>query len=317
MKTFLQDHLSRVMSLAIGAAFVFNFTNNAVEAAGGDACKATTKAAAKGCAAGAKADYALALGKCANIADPTEQKACQDQAKADLQDALGECKDQADARDAVCSRLGPAAYDPVINPSNFVASIDNPFMPLTPGTTFVYVDANGTGNESNVVAVTHNTKVIAGVTCIEVHDVVYADGVLTEDTRDWFAQDTAGNVWYFGENSQEIEDGLPVSLEGSWMTGVDGGHPGIIMKANPTMGDFYRQEFLLGTAEDLAEVVSLTESVTVPLGTFMNCLKTEETSPLEPDALEHKFYKAGVGEVLEVDEETGERSELVQVLTGQ
>src|SRR2546426_12140161 len=172
-------------------------------------------------------------------------------------------KDQLDARQSVCGRPGPATFEPTISASNFVATIDNPFMPLPPGTHFVYVGDTGNGIESNVVSVTHNTKVILGVTCIEVHDVVFTDGVLPEDTRDWFAQDTAGNVWYFGENSQELEGGLPVSLEGSWTAGVDGAKPGIVMKANPMVRDFYRQAFSLGTAEDVAEVVSLTNSVTV------------------------------------------------------
>jgi hypothetical protein len=304
-----------IATLAGGLVFVFNFGNEAALAKSGDACKATTKAAAKACAAGAKSDYSLALGLCANIADPVARKACQDQAKADLKDALQTCKDQSAARQMVCSRLGPATFEPTINPSNFVASIDNPLMPLIPGTTFVYVDQPGTGNVSNVVTVTDNTKVILGVTCVEVHDVVFIDGVLTEDTRDWYAQDTTSNVWYFGENSQELVDGLPVSLEGSWMAGIDGAQPGIIMEANPTVGDFYRQEFLLGTAEDIAEVVGLSESVMVPFGSFNNCLKTEETSPLEPDALEHKFYATGVGNLLTIDEITGEHLELVQVIT--
>jgi hypothetical protein len=313
MKTFLQRGFSAVMVLAVGGVLVFILSNSAVEAAGGDACKATTKAALKACAAAAKSDYSIALGICANIADPDERKACQQEAKADLKDALDECKDQSDARQAACDRLGPAVYSPVIDPSNFVATIDNPFMPLPPGTNFVYVGDTGNGIESNVVSVTHNTKVILGVTCIEVHDVVFTDGVLTEDTRDWFAQDAAGNVWYFGENSQELENGLPVSLEGSWTAGVDGAKPGIIMKANPVVGDFYRQEFSLGNAEDLAEVVSLTNSVMVPFGSFTNCLQTAETTPLEPDALEHKFYAAGVGEILTIDEVTGEHLELVQI----
>ena len=301
--------------LAVGLAFLFNVGKQPAWAKGGDACKASAKAAAKACTAAAKSDYSIALGICANIADPAARKACQDQAKADLKDAQQTCKDQSDARQTVCGRLGPATFEPMINPSNFVATIDNPLMPLIPGTTFVYVDQPGTGNVSNVVTVTDNTKVILGVTCVEVHDVVFIDGVLTEDTRDWFAQDTASNVWYFGENSQELVDGLPVSLEGSWTAGVDGAEPGIVMEANPTVGDFYRQEFLLGTAEDLAEVKSLTNSVTVPFGPFNNCLTTEETSPLEPDALEHKSYAAGVGEILTVDEVTGEHLELVDVTT--
>jgi hypothetical protein len=108
---------------------------------------------------------------------------------------------------------------------------------------------------------------------------------LVEDTRDWFAQDDAGNVWYFGENTALIDDrGLPVDLSGTWTAGVDGAQPGIVMEAAPAIGDFYRQEFLLGEAEDLAEVSSLTETVTVPFppGTFENCLKTRSLPPLRP-----------------------------------
>ena len=106
-----------------------------------------------------------------------------------------------------------------------------------------------------------------------------------------------------------------VGLEGSWTAGVDGAEPGIVMEAHPAVGDFYRQEFLLKDAEDMAEVVSLSESVTVPLqvAAFDNCLKTKETSPLEPDALENKFYAAGVGNLLTNDLETGEKSELIQI----
>jgi len=301
--------------LTAGFALAFSIDTQPALAKSGDSCSASTKAANKACTTGAKSDYSLALGLCANIADPAARKACQDQAKADLKDALQSCKDQLSARQTVCSKLGPATFQPTIDPSNFVATIDNPLMPLILGTTFVYVDKPGTGNVSNLVTVTDNTKVILGITCVEVHDLVFIDGVLTEDTRDWFAQDTAGNVWYFGENSQELVDGLPVSVEGSWMAGVGGAQPGIIMEANPTVGDSYRQEFLLGTAEDIAEVVSLSESVTVPYGSFNNCLKTEETSPLEPDALEHKFYAAGVGNLLTVDEVTGEQLELAHVIT--
>lgn len=278
-------------------------------AKGTDACKATTKAASRSCLAGAKSDYALALGKCANIADPAEQKVCQNQAKADLQDSLGECKDQFDARLAVCDRLGAATYEPSIVPSNFVGTINNPFLPLVPGTTFVYISPS----ESNVVFVTHNTKVILGVTCVEVHDTVFTSGVLTEDTLDWFAQDKDGNVWYFGENTHELDSNEITKIDGSFKAGVNGAQPGIVMKASPMIGDFYRQEFDLGNAEDNAEVVGLTDSVTVPFSSFNNCVKTEETSPLEPDALENKYYATGIGNVLVIDLVTGDRTELVQV----
>ena len=132
---------------------------------------------------------------------------------------------------------------------------------------------------------------------------------------DWFAQDKDGNVWYFGENTAELEDGLITTIDGSFMGGVDGDQPGIIMKAHPAVGDFYRQEFSLGNAEDEAETLGLNASVTVPYGSFQHCLRSEETTPLEPDLLEDKFYAPGVGNVLTVDGDTGERDELLQIIT--
>jgi hypothetical protein len=217
----------------------------------------------------------------------------------------------------VCKKLGPAAYAPAIDPANYTATIDNPLFPLVPGTTFVYQGQTAGGLERDEFAVTHNTRKIAGVTCVEVHDKVTVDGVLTEDTLDWFAQDLAGNVWYFGESSQELEGGVVVSLGGSWMAGVDGAYPGIIMEAHSAVGDFYRQEFLLGDAEDLAEVSSVDETVTLANNQmFAHCLKTTETSPLEPEALENKFYASNVGNVLVVDVTAGERSELIDIISG-
>jgi hypothetical protein len=312
-KQFAMTHHRRRNDFAKALTFFFAATLiNFVAKGEEDFCKTTTRTAYLACRSGAQSDLQIALGKAANLSDPVARKAAREQAMADYKEVLEDCMDQREAREAVCERLGGAPYDPVINPSNFVSNITNPFYPLVPGTTFYYLG----GSESNVVSVTHNTRVILGVTCIEVHDVVYIDGELEEDTLDWFAQDTSGNVWYMGENSQEIAGGLVVSLEGSWIAGVDGAEPGIIMKAAPAIGDFYRQEFLLNDAEDLAEVQSLTESVTVPNGSYSNCLKTEETSPLEPEALEHKFYASGIGNVLVIDEATGERAELVKVTTG-
>ena len=173
------------------------------------------------------------------------------------------------------------------------------------------------GFERDEFAVTHNTRVILGVTCIEVHDSVFTNGVLTEDTLDWFAQDRDGNVWYFGENTHELEDGLITTIAGTFMGGVNGDKPGIIMKAHPAVGDFYRQEFSLNNAEDFAQTLSLNEVVTVRAGTFNHCLKSEETTPLEPDLLEDKFYAPRVGNILTVDVHTGARSELVRIIRRQ
>jgi hypothetical protein len=277
------------------------------------ACRLTASTVLSSCRAAAKGDFWLALAKCANLADPTAREDCRKQALADVKDARQTCKEQNDARKEACDRLGEGRYDPVINPSNFVSRIDNPYFLLTPGTTFIYEGQTAQGFEHDEFAVTHNTRVILGVTCVEVHDTVTEDGELTEDTLDWFAQDRDGNVWYFGENTHELEDGLISTIDGTFIAGVNGDKPGIIMKAHPAIGDFYRQEFSLDNAEDFADTLSLTESVTVPAGSFSNCLKSRETTPLETDLLEHKFYALGVGNVLTVDARTGDRVELVEI----
>src|SRR5262249_29727257 len=199
--------------------------------------------------------------------------ACQDQAVTDLNDAQQTCQGGFDVRQTTCDKLGPAPYDPVIDPANFVTTIDNPYFPLPPGTTLIYEGQMPDGLERDEMAVTHNTRVILGVTCVEVHDSVFTNGVLTEDTLDWYAQDRDGNVWYFGENTQELEDGLINTISGTFMAGVNNDKPGIIMKAHPAVGDFYRQEFSLSNAEDFAETLSLNEIVTVPFGTFNHLLK--------------------------------------------
>ncbi len=278
-----------------------------------NACLQTAADALAGCKASAQGDYKTALGKCVNLSDPKEQQNCVREAKADLKEALDTCAGGFEVRQRACGKVGPAPYDPVIDPANFVTTIDNPYFPLVPGTTFTYLTPDRITKD--VFAVTYNTRVIDRVTCVEVHDSVYTNEVLTEDTLDWFAQDKEGNVWYFGENTAEFEDGLFSTIEGSFMAGVNHDKPGIIMKAHPEEGDFYRQEFSLNNAEDFAETINLNSSVKVPDGTFDNCLKSLETTPLEPDAREDKFYAPGVGNVLTVDLETGERDELVSITT--
>lgn len=208
----------------------------------------------------------------------------------------------------------PIDYNPVIDPADFVQNITNQFFPLTPGTIFNYSGQTSDGLETNKVYVTRQAKQIIGVTCITVADTVWLDGKLIEATLDWYAQDKDGTVWYFGEDSKEYENGRVVSTEGSWETGVDDAKPGIIMEANPMVGDSYRQEFYEDEAEDEAEVLSLSESVTVPYGSFTNCLKTKDFTRLDRDVVENKYYAAGVGFVLEIDVKGGgERVELISI----
>jgi hypothetical protein len=275
-----------------------------------NACSKAAKDVLAACRQGAESDYTLAIAKCDNA--PSDPK-CANDALAEKNDGLQECKDEFDVRSGACDQLGPEAYDPVINPSNFVKVIDNPFFPLEPGTTYIYETQTPDGVERDEFAVTHHTRVIDGVTCVEVHDTVRLDGKLTENTLDWFAQDVDGNVWYFGENTQELENGLITTIDGTFMAGVDRAKPGIIMEASNHVGDFYRQEFDLQNAEDYAEVVGLNATVTVPTGTYNKCLKTKETTPLEPDVQEDKYYCRGVGNVLEVDRSDGQRTELIQI----
>src|SRR6266513_258867 len=203
-----------------------------------------------------------------------------------------------------------------INPQDFSTTIDNPFFPLVPNTTYVYVGTTEGSAARDEFAVTRRTKMILGVTCREVRDRGYVDGVLTEDTLDWFAQDTDGNVWYFGEDTKELDaNGNVISTEGSWQAGVNGAQPGIIMEADPRVGDRYQQEFAPDVAEDMARVLSLSESATVPYGEFDGLLLTKEWSPLEPGTIDHKFYAQGVGLVQSLALRGGrERLELVTIL---
>ncbi len=189
---------------------------------------------------------------------------------------------------------------------------------MTPGSVWVYSETDADGNELQVeVTVTDETKDIIGITATVVHDVVTMDGEIIEDTLDWYAQDTAGNLWYLGEDTTEYENGEAVSTAGSWEAGVDGAQPGIILPADPQVGMAYRQEYYAGEAEDEAEVLSLDESVDVPFGAFDGCLQTEDSTPLDPDVVEHKYYAEGVGPVLVVQVSGGEsREELISFTPG-
>lgn len=193
-------------------------------------------------------------------------------------------------------RGGGEAYAPDIDPARFTTRIDNPFLPLAVGSRWVYEGRGEEGTERIVVEVTDRTRRVMGVQTVVVHDVSTVDGVVAEDTYDWYAQDDEGNVWYFGEDTTSIEDGRR-STRGSWEAGVDGARPGIAMKARPAVGDRYRQEYRVGEAEDMAEVLRLDATVTVPFGSFDSVLVTRDSTPLEPDVVEQKYYARGIGAV--------------------
>jgi hypothetical protein len=145
------------------------------------------------------------------------------------------------------------------------------------------------------MTVTSETKKVMGVGCIVVDHREWEGDVLIERTYDWFAQDKEGTVWYFGEDTKEYENGEVVSTKGSWEAGVDGAKPGIIMPAEPKVGQSYPQEYYPGEAMDMARVLSFNASVTVPYGSFDHALDTKEWTPLQPVFFEKKYYVRGVG----------------------
>ena len=202
-----------------------------------------------------------------------------------------------------------------VNTADFPATITNPnpMWPLTVGTTMRYVSQIPEGEEVILVEVTDRKKIVQGVTTTIVHDRVFLNDELIEDTEDWYAQDKDGNVWYFGENVKNYTDGQLTDRAGSWESGVDGALAGILMWAQPKVGSIYYQEYYRGQAEDVGEVLSLNETVTVPFGTFQGCLKTEDTTALEPDVLEYKYYCPGISVVLEENIKDGTRVELTDV----
>ena len=211
--------------------------------------------------------------------------------------------------------VATGGYEPDIDPASFTTTIDNPYLPFERGNRWRYEGVDDEGEkETIVVEVTRETKVVMGVRCVVVRDTVRVGDELVEDTYDWYAQDADGNVWYFGEDTKEYEDGEVASTEGSWQAGVDGAQPGIVMLADPKVGDEYQQEFLEGEAEDRGEVLRFLERLEVAAGAFTDIVVTKDFTPLEPDVVEHKYFARGIGLVREETVEGGsDRADLVEV----
>jgi hypothetical protein len=188
-----------------------------------------------------------------------------------------------------------------VDPANFVRTIDNPWYPLRPGTTYVFTGVSDGKRTRDVVAVTRRVKKVEGVDCVVVKDNVYEDGKLSEATDDWFAQDKQGTVWYFGEATSTVnEAGKITSTKGSWESGVDGAQAGIVMPAHPKVGQSFRQEYYKGKAEDHFAIESLSARAGTPYVSSRHAMRTREWSPLEPGTVERKLYVRGVGLVADL-----------------
>ena len=200
-----------------------------------------------------------------------------------------------------------------LDPANFTTDIDNPYWPMAPGARWVYRETDSEGNAQRiVVTVTDQTRELMSVQTRVVHDLATKDGSPVEDTYDYYAQDADGNLWYFGEDTKELENGKVISTAGSWQAGVDAAQPGIALPGAPEVGMTYRQEYHAGDAEDSAAVLSVDEKTESPQGSYQGVLMTKDFTPLEPDALEYKFYAKGVGPIVALGVSGGiAREELV------
>jgi hypothetical protein len=208
-----------------------------------------------------------------------------------------------------------------LDPADFTTEIDNPYYPLHPGDRRVYRETAPDGTRQRIVdEVTGKTKLIAdGVRARVVRSTVTnRAGKIVEYTEEWFAQDRAGNVWYFGEQTAKHENGKLIT-EGSFEAGLDGALPGVQMPAHPRTGMRYRLEggFKNG-AGDHTEILSVgTEQIEVPFGHFRDTVMTRDFSPLEPRVSELWFYANGVGGTLAIDISDGDhREELVSFTRG-
>ena len=197
--------------------------------------------------------------------------------------------------------FGPgAAYHPCLDRSGFRPDVTNPWFPLPVGRTFVYSGVKDGKAAVDVVTVTGRTRVLDGVRTRVVEDRLLLDGRLAERTSDYYAQDACGNVWYFGEDTAELDrNGRVVDRSGSFHAGVDGAQPGVFMQAEPQLNRRFRQEWFRGEAEDTYRVVDRDSVVRVPYGHFRHALRTEESTALEPGVLDNKHYVRGIGEVEE------------------
>jgi hypothetical protein len=296
-------------------------------------CTATATAQLAACRNEVADDYATARAICLN--GPMEEASgCLAEARSERKEAAEECRDQREARRELCDLLGEERYDPDFDPAHFDSDFSqlsqpNPWFPLTIGHSWQYAGAN----ETVEVLVLDETKQIEGVTCIVLRDRALEGGEVVEDTDDWVAQRKDGTVVYCGEISQNFElfagddPAVPelVDTDGSWKAGRDGALPGTLFPGAPAVGEVYRQEWSPGDAEDAARVLSvsysfgseaaLDEFVPQALAELLcaanDCVVTAEFTPVEPDALERKYYAPGIGLFLEVDAESGDIVQLV------
>jgi hypothetical protein len=207
----------------------------------------------------------------------------------------------------------PAPPPPAPNAPEFSEAVDHAFMPLLPGTVRIYEGTDDGRARRDRVVVLAETELILGTACTAVHQQVHLDGELAEDTTEWFAADAEGNVWKFGEESLEFEEGVPLLTEDSWRAGRAGAAPWMVLAADPRPGDVYAA--LLPEGREEVTVVGLAVTAQVAAGLFGGCLEVVEAGsddpgePVDVEDADRIIYAPGVGMVSE--ESPSGRIELV------
>jgi hypothetical protein len=300
-------------------------------------CAASARYSSLACQFAAKDDLFTDRAKCMD-SPSIDLNRCFAAAETIFDDTREECTEILGAQLDVCDVTDNAVHDPefggqfagnFIDPRQIgIGAMPNPYFPLVQGNVWIY---EGTSTEDGevlteniTITVTDKIKLINGVLCLVVRDVVTIDGELVEDTDDWFAQDNSGDIWYCGEEVKDyetFEDDQPalpelISDDGSFKAGRDGDKGGVLLPVSPVVGEIFRQELSIGNAEDIIEVIGIDGDEVSP---FVNCngacLVTRDFSPLDPGVEENKYYVPGVGLVLEINLETGDRVELIEFIT--
>ncbi len=302
-------------------------------------CSASAQSMFLACGFDTKEGYLEGLAICGDTNTQATADACLAALEESQDEDADECGDQLEARLEVCEKLDDAPHvvsfgeefaDNFVNPLLIGGSIDpNPWMPLVQGNVWVY-EASGTDEDGEeleervTVTVRSDVKLIQGIPCLVVTDVVSEDGEVLEDTDDWFAQDVDGNVWYCGEiskNQEFFEGDEPeiaelVDIEGSWKAGRDGAEAGMLLPFAPVVGRTIKTEVLLGDAEDVIDIESLEGTESAPAASCTgNCLVTLDYTPLSPGEFENKYYAPGVGMIVETKPDSDERLELVEFIS--
>lgn len=318
-----------VVALAAPAAFA----TDSAEPPDRRYCSTTARLLFAACNHETEDDRLVARAKCLNIGDTRRRSECQAEARQAQAEAGEMCRAQFESRRGACDVLGEERYDPAWEPHLFDSdfrqlSNPNPYFPLGIGNRWEYRG----GNERNTVEVANETKLIDGVTCIVLRDLVYESGRLVEATDDWFAAGRAGSTWYCGEEVKDYESfegdrprrAELVSIDGSFKHGRDHDKAGLIMPAHPRPGQVYLEEFSLGNAEDVSEILAvdytwgrihaLDRMVPRDLALRLcngDCVVTKNYSLLEPGVYALKYYSRGIGFFLETKPDDGEVLQLV------